>query len=131
MAKNLHHWQITSYAHKKDTSGSINSGIDYHNQKKTALLDEPGNFLDLEEHGAMVDRPAKKLNEQHLDGFDHPVSGDDIAKMKNSRIAMKPIMKHWVDVRQDLDHYEDRRREARNAETPPDRGSDPARRPGV
>jgi hypothetical protein len=129
MARKLHHWQITSYAYKKDPSGSTAPGIDYHNQKKTALLDNPEPFLEHGgQYGATVDTSAKKLNESY---FEHPMSGDDIAKMGGRRISMKPTLKHWVDVRQDLDHYEDRRREAQNAETPPDRGSDPSRRPSM
>jgi len=64
------------------------------------------------------------------------MSGDDIAKMGGRRISMKPTLKHFVDVPQDLDYYQAQReaasrREAQNAETPPDRGSDPSRRPDM
>ena len=108
MAKNKPNF--SSYAFKKDPSGKINNHPERHDPEKTALLDNPGSFLqDPAHYSADVDKSAKNLNESL---FAHPISGDDIAKMGNKRInsdSAAPILKSWVDVPQDRAHYEQRK----------------------
>lgn len=102
--------RFSSYANKKHESAEA---VAYHDQKNVALLDESEPFLESAGHYvALVDKPAKELNKSY---FEHPMSGDDIAKMGSKRIPTKPILKHWVDVPQDLANYESRRSETFHA----------------
>ena len=95
---------FTSYANKKHESAAA---VTYHDQKNVALLDESEPFFERAGHYvASVDTSARELNESY---FEHPMSGDDIAKMGSKRISATPTIKHWVDVPQDRANYEQRR----------------------
>lgn len=101
--------RFSSYANKKHESAEA---VAYHDQKNVALLDDSANFYQSPNYATMVDRPAKELNEGY---GEYPVSGDDLAKMRDKRIPTTPTMKHWVDVPQDLANYESRRAETFHA----------------
>jgi hypothetical protein len=95
---------FSSYANKQHESAAA---VTYHDQKNVAFLDDSAPFLERAGHYvASVDTSARELNESY---FEHPMSGDDIAKMKDKRIPTTPTLKHWVDVPQDRANYEQRR----------------------
>ena len=109
MAKQLQRDQISSYAYKNSPTGQ-NKDLEFHYHRRTALLVEPGHFLEhTGSYAATVDMPAKDLNEKVSRNPDRPISGDDLAKMGNKRISMAPTLRQWVDVPQDRAHYENRK----------------------
>jgi hypothetical protein len=101
----------------KDVPAERNPGLERHNQEKTALLDDPGPFMETmsgnrpnSSNVALLDLPAKEINDGYKEyGFnEYPVSGDDLAKMGDNRVRSafaKPILQHYSDVPEDREHY--------------------------
>jgi hypothetical protein len=100
----------------KDTPEERNPGLERHNQQKTALLDDPGTYMETmsgnngDKNVALADLPAKEINDGYKQyGFnEYPISGDDIAKMGDNRVRSafaKPILQHYSDVPEDKEHY--------------------------
>jgi hypothetical protein len=133
------------HAKARDTLGKA---VGIHDE---AVLDEPEKFLQNPRSGykAPVDR---LVNSKFEDAPSGPVSGDDIAKMRNSRTELDPIPRRgryddeegYSTLYRSYDDANEGGYPIRpnmltpsksairaNVVAPPDRGSDPARRPGV
>lgn len=103
-----------------------------------AVLDEPEKFLQHPRNGYKA--PVDRLVNSKFEAFSGPVSGDDIAKMRNSRTELDSNPRRskyddpegYVSLYRGYDDASEGEYPIRpNMVAPPDRGSNPARRPGV
>jgi len=138
-AKNAHTALTREEALARDTLGQ---SIAVENE---LVLDNPEMFLNESGHRSIADTSIQELDRRHREhGAEFPMSGDDIGKMEGLETGF-PYAKYESPYLRDnrlhgtvfRDFDEDKNRVGyvvrpkAEVRTPPDRGSDPARRPGV
>jgi hypothetical protein len=141
-AKNAYTALTREEALARDTLGQ---SIDIESE---LVLDNPEMFLNEGGHRSIADTSIQELDRRHREsGAEFPMSGDDIGKMEGLETKFpygkyeSPYLygsDHYGTVFRDFDENKNRvglsvmpKRGYSRVDAPPDRGSDPARRPGV